>query len=285
MINFIKVRTSLGIAVTGATALFWAQSVPAAAALQLISKPNPELGLSAAAGGDSYLPIITPDGRFILFASSAANLVQLGTNRQPQTQFPARLNVYLKDRTNGSTILISVNVAGTGGGNSDSLPTGISSDGRYALFESTAGDLVANDTNQARDIFLRDVVVGKTVLVSASISGGFGDKSSYNSVMTPDGRYVAFASAASNLVAGDTNGITDVFVRDMISNVTTLVSVGAQTTPALGSQLGSEGPLLTPDAHYVAFQSSALKLAPGVSNFAGIYIRDQVNQTTTVASA
>jgi Tol biopolymer transport system component len=283
MKNF-KVRISLAtvIAVTGV--LFLPHRV-GASPLQLVTKPDPALKPSATAGGDSYLPIMTPDGRFVLFASTAANVVQLGANAEPRTQFPARLNVFRKDRTNDSTMLISVNLTTTGGGNGDSLPTGISSDGRYALFESTASDLVAGDTNKVRDVFVRDVVLGKTFLVTASTSGGFGDKASYSSVMTPDGRYVAYASAASNLVAGDTNGIADIFERDLVSNLTTLVSVGAQTTPTLGSQLGSEAPLITPDGRYVAFQSSALKLLPGVSNFANIYIRDLLNQTTILASS
>ena len=259
--------------------------VAQAAPLQLISMPNPGLSPATTGGGDSYLPIVTPDGRFVLFASTAENLAPIGTNGSVPADFPARLNVFLKDRTNGSTLLISVNTAGTGGGNGDSLPTGVSTNGRYVLFESSASNLVAGDTNKVRDVFVRDALAGTTLLVSTSVVGGFGDKPSYSSVITPDGRYVAFASAAANLVSGDSNGIADVFVRDMVNNVTTLVSVGAQTTAALGSQLGSDAPIITPDGRYVAFQSSALKLVPGVSNFAGIYIRDLVNQTTTLASS
>ncbi len=269
---FVLMQVLLGLAASGSPG-------------QLISKPNSDVSPAITGGGDSYLPIISPDGRFVLFASTARNLTQIGTNGPAPPRFPARLNVFLEDRTNSSTILISVNVAATGGGNGDSLPSGISTDGRYALFESTASDLVAGDTNNARDVFVRDVLTGKTLLVSTGITGGFADKPAYSSVMTPDSRYVSFASAAANLISGDTNGIADVFVRDMVSNVTTLVSVGAQTTPALGSQLGSDAPLITPDGRYVAFQSSALKLATGTSNFANIYIRDLVDQTTTLASS
>jgi len=228
--SIFKVRISLAPLLTVIASLLWTQAP--ASQVQLVSRPSPS-SPSTSGGGDSYLPIVTSDGRFVLFASTADNLDQLGTNGHGSSAFPVRLNIFLKDRTNGSTILISVNAAGIGGGNGDSLPIGLSTNGQYALFESSASDLVTGDTNQARDIFVRDVLLGKTILVSAAVDGGFADKSSYSSVMTPDGRYVAFASTASNLVSGDTNGISDIYVRDLASNVTTLVSVGAKTTPSL----------------------------------------------------
>ena len=144
-----------------------------------------------------------------------------------------RLNVFLRDRASNTTTLVSVNLTGTGGGNGDSLPFGISTNGQFALFESAASDLVANDTNNAQDIFVRDLVNGTTTLVSVNTSGSSGNGESRDPVMTPDGRYVAFASAANDLVAGDNNGIPDIFVRDLQSNTTTLVSVGATSTSSL----------------------------------------------------
>ncbi len=122
--------------------------------------------------------------------------------------------------------LVSVNSTGTGGGNGDSLPVDLSTNGRYAVFESSASDLVPGDTNGATDVFVRDLAAGATLLVSVSTNGGVGNGASRTSAMTPDGRYVAFVSAASNLVAGDTNGIPDVFVRDLQTGVTTLASIG-----------------------------------------------------------
>src|SRR5262249_16421586 len=127
---------------------------------------------------------------------------------------PAHLNVFVRDRTNGTTTLASVNLNGIAG-NGNSLPVGISTNGRYALFESTASDLVSGDTNGVSDIFIRDLVAGTTALVSASTNGGFANGVSRSPTMSVDGRCVAFVSAASNLAAGDTNGIPDVFIRDL----------------------------------------------------------------------
>ncbi len=113
-----------------------------AAPPQLGSIIAPSQSPPAGGGGDSVAPIISPDGRYLLFASTANNLV-LTTNDLPlPLVFPARLNVFLRDRTNQTTTLVSVSLTGVSGGNGDSLPTGVSTNGRYALFESSASDLV-----------------------------------------------------------------------------------------------------------------------------------------------
>lgn len=255
----------------------------AAGPIQLVSPADPSLGTCATAGGDSYVPIMTPDGRFVFFGSTAANLVQLGTNGPIPAVIPTPINVFLRNRLNGSTALVSVNTNGSGGGDADSVPTGVSTNGRYALFEGSASTLVLGDTNTAGDVFLRDVVSATTLLVSAGTNGSSADDSSYSSVMTPDGRFVAFASAADNLVAGDTNGIPDVFVRDLASNVTTLVSVGAGGSVLLNTS--SDGPVITPDGRYVAFYSTATNLVPGVATFGDVYLRDLKTATTTWISS
>jgi Tol biopolymer transport system component len=257
----------------------------AAPPFRLVSATGPEFGPPAGGGGDSYLAIVSRDGRFVLFASTAENLVSLGTNRPLPSMIPAPINVFLRDRKSGSTVLVSVNLDGTGGGDADSTPIGVSTNGRYALFESTADNLVSGDTNNASDVFVRDVVAGTTTLVSTSTNGGCGDDSSYSSGMTPDGHYVVFSSAADNLVAGDTNGIPDVFVRDLTSNVTTLVSVGAQLTTSPYSDVGSDAPIISPDARYVAFYSTAANLVPGVQNIGNLFLRDRLAGTTTWVSS
>src|ERR1019366_9965343 len=114
------------------------------------------------------------------------------------------------------------------------------------VLESSASDLVVGDTNNATDVFVRDMVSGATLLVSVSTNGQVGNGASRSPAMTPDGRYVAFVSAANNLVAGDTNGIPDVFVRDLQANVTTLVSVGARSA-STSSLTGPEAPDIRPD--------------------------------------
>ena len=212
--------------------------------LQLVSTLDPAQGPPSGGGGDSATPIISPDGRFVLFASTANNLVLVGTNPLP-VLIPPPLNVFLRDRVTGTTRLVSVNAAGTGGGNGDSLPAGISTNGQFALFESSASDLVPGDTNNATDIFVRDLVNGATLLVSAGTNGASANGVSRSPVMTPDGRYVAFVSAANNLVPGDTNGIADVFVRDLQAGATRLVSAGASLNKSFGSATSSEAPEIT----------------------------------------
>jgi len=250
-------------------------------AAQLITVPDPCRSLAAGGNGDSALPLVSHDGRFVLFSSSADNLPSANTNAPLPSEVVAPLNVFLRDRSNAGMALVSVNLAGTGGGNSASFPAGISTNGRYVLIETSASNLVAGDTNTASDVLVRDLQVGRSILVSAATNGLPGNGASYDAVMTPDGRYVAFASAASNLVAGDTNGIPDVFVRDLQTRTTTLASVGAQSLSG-----SSQAPRLTPDGHYVAFFSTATNLVPDVPASGGeIYMRDLVGKTTVWASS
>ena len=254
----------------------------ARSAMQIVTQLPPGAAVASVGGGYSYDPILTPDGRFVLFASSSANLVTVPLGPD---HFPAPVNVYLRDRQTGATMLVSVNEAGTGGGNGDSFPNAISSNGRFAVFESAASDLVADDTNGVTDIFVRDVVNNTTTLVSVSTNGSVGNGISRDAAMTPDGRYVAFVSAANNLVADDTNGIPDIFVRDLQLGLTTLASPGAQKyTGSLGTPLtpgsSSEGPVLSADGRYVAFYSTAVGLAAGAANPGQLYLRDLTQGST-----
>jgi hypothetical protein len=260
--------------------------------LQLVLALDPAQAPPASGGGDSGMSILSPDGRYVLFASMANNLVLAGNANPIPARFPPRFNVFLRDRTNATTTLVSVNLSGTAGGNGDSMPSALSTNGRYALFESSASDLIPGDTNNATDVFVRDVVNGTTVLASVSTNHGVGSRASRSAVMTPDGRYVAFVSEANNLVPNDTNGIPDVFVRDLQAGSTTLVSVGAASTnaiaravPYLANAGSSEAPDITPDGRYVTFYSGATNLVPGVTTTGDIYVRDLVGGTTTWASS
>ena len=139
--------------------------------LQLVSGLDGSQVAPAGGGGDSLAPVVSPDGRYVLFASTANNLC-LATNNAPlPAHFPAPLNVFLRDRSNATTVLVSVNLSGVAGGNGDSLPVDLSTDGRYAVFESSASDLVPGDTNNATDVFVRDLVSGSTTLVNISTNG------------------------------------------------------------------------------------------------------------------
>lgn len=236
---------------------------------------------SAGGNGDSCLPVLSDDGRYVLFASTANNLVLTSNNIPIPSLVPARFNVYLRDRTNQTTTLVSISTNGTAGGNGDSFPIALSTNGQFALFESRANNLIAGDTNNAADIFLRDLNSGETLLVSISTNGIPGNGASRSAVMTPDGRYVAFVSEASNLVVGDSNRIADVFLRDVQASTTTLVSVGARSTNAasLVPLNSSESPQLTPDARYIAFSSTATNLVPGVRTVGDIYLHDRIAGT------
>ncbi len=252
-----------------------------ATAMQLVSAVGSSFQANKLGGsGDSGLSIISPDGRYVLFASLANNLTL--TNNFNLVQ-PFHFNVFLRDNLNHTTALVSVNQNGTGG-NGDSFPTGISTNGQFALFESSASDLVANDTNNAGDVFVRDMIGGATTLVSVSANGGNANGGSRGSVLTPDGRYVAFVCTASNLVAGDANKIPDVFVRDLQAGTTTLVSLGATATNSVTLSSSSESPEITPDGRFVAFYSTATNLVSKVTTAGEVYVRDLTAGQTIWAS-
>jgi hypothetical protein len=251
----------------------------AAAALQFVSRPNSSQAIPAGGSSDSEAAVISAGGRYVLFESMAANLVVISNPPPASGLQPRRQQIFLRDRTAGTTTLVSATLGNNSGGNGDSFTAGISMDGQFALYVSYATNLVAGDSNNTSDVFLRNLTSNTNILVSVRTSGGSGNGASRNATMTPDARYIAFVSGATNLVAGDTNGIPDVFVRDRIANTTVRVSVGAA-----GTGVGSEAPLITPDGRYVAFYSTATNLVPGITNKGQIYVRDLVSNTTTLAS-
>jgi len=260
--------------------LLWLAGAISVPAVELLSVVDPSILRAVGGNSDSTVPLMTSDGRFVLFVSTASDLVASGTNAPPPGLINSHLNVFLRDRSNAVTTQVSLNVGGTGGGNADSFPAGISTNGRYALFESSASDLVAGDNNAASDLIVRDMQLGANMVVSVATNGSPGNGDSYSGVMAPDGRLVAFVSAASDLVPGDDNGIPDVFIRDRQTGITTLVSVGAQSGNGY-----SAAPQITPDGRYVAFFSTATNLAPDVPPTGDIYARDLALGTTTWVSA
>lgn len=132
---------------------------------------SPSVVAPAGGGGDSLSPIITPDGRYVLFASSANNLVLNPSANPAPVTMPPVMNIYIRDRLKQTTTLVSVSLDGTGMGNGDSIPAGISTNGQFALFESAANNLVAGDANGVNDIFVRDLIANVTTLVSVSTNG------------------------------------------------------------------------------------------------------------------
>ncbi len=136
----------------------------------------------------------------------------------------------------------------------------ITPDGRYVAFESGASDLVAGDGNGTGDIFVRDLVAGTTVRASVDTGEGDPDGVSYTPSISSDGRYVAFWSYASDLVAGDGNGTADIFVRDLVAGTTIRASVDAGGGDPNDY---SQYPSISADGGYVAFESYASDLLPG----------------------
>jgi Tol biopolymer transport system component len=162
----------------------------------------------------------------------------------------------------GATTRVSVGAGNTQGDGRSFIPA-LSADGRYAAFYSDASNLVAGDTNGARDVFVRDLQTSETTRVSVSSSGAEANGDSFAPAVSSDGRFVAFASSASNLVDGDTNDANDVFVRDRQTNTTTRVSVGFDGSQANG---GSDQPSLSGDGRLVAFTSAATNIVAGDLN-------------------
>ncbi len=233
------------------------------------------VSVSTAGGVGMFGSVISPggvsaDGRYVAFFSSAPNLVAGDTN--------VANDVFVRDTVAGTTTRISVDGVGAQGDGS-SYSASISADGRYVAFASDAVNLVADDTNGIRDVFVRDTVAGTTTRLSVDGAGAQGNSTSYNPSISADGRYVAFYSNASNLVAGDTNGATDVFVRDTVAGTTTRISVdgaGAQANS------GSSAASISADGRYVAFSSDATNLVVGDTNGnSDVFVRDTVVGTTT----
>jgi Tol biopolymer transport system component len=178
---------------------------------------------------------------------------------------------------------VSVASDGTQGNGASALPS-ISADGRYVAFLSGASNLVPGDTNGVDDVFVHDRLTGQTTRVSVASDGTEGNGHSESPSISADGRYVAFASYASNLVPGDTNGVMDVFVHDRLTGQTTRVSVASDGTQGNGE---SRYPSISADGRYVAFMSYASNLVPGDTNgVMDVFVHDRLTgQTTRVSVA
>jgi Tol biopolymer transport system component len=156
----------------------------------------------------------------------------------------------------------------------------ISPDGRFVAFESSASNLVAGDTNGRTDVFVHDRLTGITTRESVSSAGAQGNFESYAPSISADGRFVAFASTATNLIAGMTITEYQVYLRDRTLGVTSLVSVSSGGVPGNGSSLGK--PSITGDGRFISFNSNASNLVAGDTNgLADVFTRDRVSGTIT----
>lgn len=212
-------------------------------------------------GGHSFAPLFSADGRYVVFLSHANNLV---TNDDAAPN----LDAFRHELATGKTVLISVNHSGTGGGSDDALYPSIASNGQFIAFSSVSSNLVGNDTNSRSDVFLRGLGLGVPRLgVTRLVSVNTNAVAAGNSgapVLSADGRWVAFESAAPDLVSNDGNQVRDVFVRDLVSNVTALVSVDAAGTGSGNDQ--SMSPAISADGRCVAFLTRAMSLLGDATN-------------------
>jgi Tol biopolymer transport system component len=247
-------------------------ALPALAAVVKIYRVSPP-PLDLEVTLESGFPSISADGRFVAFVSYGSSLGRRAAG-----------TICVQDRQTGTTEFVeSAYPATTFGWVS---PLAISGDGRFVAFVSDDNEQVPGDTNGWYDILVRDRQTGATEIVSVTASGTPTNMHSSFPAISADGRFVAFASEASNLVPGDMNGKWDVFVRDRQAATTELVSVAADGGPADGDSSGTFGitsVAISADGRFIAFLSSASNLAPGTPH-GGIFVRDRETGRTEVVS-
>jgi hypothetical protein len=240
---------------------------------------------------------ISDDGRYVLFRSDDSTLAPLDNNDS--------WDVFRWDRTTGQIDLVSANVTGLATGNAPSAngdPPVMSADGRYIAFSSMASDFVLGDTNNRYDVFLRDMQLGTTTLVSADAAGGNSNDHSGWAAISADGKRIAFLSSATDLTTGINypRAQTQVFVRDLTTNITMLASVNAAGDASGNDVAGGPGPnnsainppVLSADGRWVAFWSYATDLVSGFMDANGngylsggdLYVRDLQIGATKLAS-
>ena len=226
---------------------------------------------------------ISGDGRHVAFESEAPDLVTGDTN--------GVADIFVHDLVTGATVRVSVSSSGVQG-DSMSLRPAISRDGRYVAFMSWARNLVASDTNGWTDVFFHDRDPdgngvfdegnGTTVRASVASDGSEGDSDSMEPDLSADGMRVAFASGASNLVAGDTGWKTDIFVHDMTTGVTTRVSVDSS---GVQGDRNSFLPAISADGNVVAFASFASNLDGNDANpKRDVFVHDCTTGVTELVS-
>ncbi len=223
----------------------------------------------APGNADSTQPVISASGRFIAFSSKATNFVAGEANTVA--------DIFIYDtqtkQVRGINPLDS---------NGDSVNPSISADGRWIVFESLASNLVAGDTNNASDIFAFDSQSNQLTRISVNDAGVEGDGHSFHPMIAANGHAVVFESEASNLIAGDTNVTSDIFLHDLTTHTTQRVS---QST--LQTDRGSYHPSIDAEGKLVVFESDATTLVENDSNaVSDIFIKDMTTgQVQRITSA
>ncbi|PWU23106.1 MAG: hypothetical protein C5B48_09185 [Candidatus Rokuibacteriota bacterium] len=223
--------------------------------------------------GDSFNPTISASGRFVAFESLASNLVAADSN--------AKRDIFVRDLRTGKTVRASVDSV-RNQANGDSRNPAISANGRFVAFESDATNLVGGDGNGRRDIFVHDLRIGRTVRASVDSAGNQANGDSFSPAISGNGRFVAFSSSATNLVGGDTNGSSDIFVHDLKTGETVRASVDSVGNQADGSSVGLA---ISANGRVVAFLSDATNLVDTDTNgLLDVFVHDLRTGKTVRAS-
>lgn len=268
--GMMKRRGTIAISMALAMGLLWsADGAEAQMTIQRVSVSS--TGEQGNSGSES--PAISGDGRYITYRSDATNLVAGDTN--------TLRDIFVHDLQTGTTERISLNSNEEQADGGSDYPE-LSHDGRYVAFQSYAGNLDPADGDSTSDIFVRDRTGGTTELVSVDSNESKGNGYSSTPSLSADGRYVAFASQATNLAPADTDTINDIFVRDRTGGTTELVSVDSDELKGNGY---SYNPSLSADGRYVAFSSASSNLSPADPDATeDIFVRDRTGGTTELIS-
>jgi Tol biopolymer transport system component len=207
---------------------------------------------------------------------------------------------FVRDLQTGTTKLVSVNHTGSHSANNVTFGCRISADGHFVAFDSNASDLIANNSITSSAVYVRNLQTGTTVLVSVNRDGiksrcDFTCYNSWASAISADGRFVAFTSNATDLLANDTTfGLVNIFVRDLLMGVTKLVSVnrtgtngGDHNSGTLGCDgcLARDAPVISADGRFVAFTSFATDLVTNnIDSGENVFVRDLQKGMTTLVS-
>ncbi|MGI8461426.1 MAG: hypothetical protein ACR2OC_07300 [Solirubrobacterales bacterium] len=275
-------RNRRGLPIRLAALVALVAAISGAVALAQSSTPSPELISAAADGsagnGPSLFPWASEDGRLVVFRSEATNIVADDTDTER--------DIYIRDRQTGNVALVS-RASGAAGvkGNRASFNPRITPDGRFVVFRTNSSNLVPEDTDQLEDIYVRDLQANLTFLVSRASTaiGAKANGGSFNPSISDDGRFVAFRSEATNLAVEDTDPVPDIFVRDLQTNVTSLVS-RASGAGVKGSA-ASEFPVISGNGTRIAFRSESPNLAPeDTDTIEDIFLRDLNSGETVLIS-
>ena len=202
----------------------------------------------------SWNSAVSDDARYVRFVSDASNLVAGDSN--------GAADVFVHDRLTGETGRVSVRTDGMEA-NGSSSGGGLSSDGRFLAFQSDATNLDDADTNGVRDAFVHDRQTGETRRVSVSTAGEEGNQASTRARISGDGRFIVFDSEATNLVEGDSNGVMDVFIHNLLSGETKRVSVTSEGAEANGL---SRNAVVSYAGRFVSYFSEASNLVTDDTN-------------------